>query len=140
MYRQLKKFLAGNMAADEATLDNFCGKFRLKKTRRNEILLSAGDVCPHIYEPTEVLYINHHDFRRMLDTFPGWERVYRISLEKDYIASIKRIESLITMDATQRYRQLMETDPALIRRLPSRIIADYLGVSQETLSRLKAKK
>jgi CRP/FNR family cyclic AMP-dependent transcriptional regulator len=58
----------------------------------------------------------------------------------DYIASIKRIESLITMDATQRYKQLMETPPTLIQRLPNKIIADYLGISQETLSRLKSKK
>jgi CRP-like cAMP-binding protein len=81
-----------------------------------------------------------HDFRELLDTIPGWERVYRINLEMDYIASIKRIESLITMDATQRYKQLMETTPTLIQRLPNKIIADYLGISQETLSRLKSKK
>jgi hypothetical protein len=36
---------------------------------------------------------------------------YRIGLQMDYIASIKRIESLITMDAKQRYQQLMETTP-----------------------------
>jgi CRP-like cAMP-binding protein len=49
MYTLLKQFLAKNMAADEAVLDAFCQKFRLKKTRRNEVLLSAGDVCPYIY-------------------------------------------------------------------------------------------
>lgn len=189
MYTQLKQFLAHNMAADEATLDAFCQKFRLKKTGRNELLLSAGEVCPYIYfvnsgclriymmdvngkestrflvtegrfgtafpsftlqepslayiqsiEPTEALYINHKDFKALLDEVPGWERVYRINLERDYIASIKRIESLITMDATQRYRQLMETNPTLIQRLPNKIIAEYLGISQETLSRLKSKK
>ncbi|OOQ60895.1 Crp/Fnr family transcriptional regulator [Mucilaginibacter pedocola] len=189
MYTQLKQYLSRNMVADEAALDEFCQKFRLKKTGRNEILLQAGDVCPYIYfvnsgclrvymmdvngkestrflitegrfgtafpsftlqepslayiqsiEPTEALYINHHDFRELLDTIPGWERVYLISLERDYIASIKRIESLITMDATQRYRHLMDTNPEIIRRLPNKIIADYLGISQETLSRLKSKK
>jgi CRP-like cAMP-binding protein len=189
MYTQLKQFLSRNMAADEATLHAFCQKFRLKITKRNEIMLSAGDVCPYVYfvnsgclriymldvngkestrflvtegrfgtafpsftlqepslayvqsiEPTEALYINYHDFRELLDSIPSWERVYRINLERDYIASIKRIESLITMDATQRYKQLMETSPTLIQRLPNKIIADYLGISQETLSRLKSKK
>lgn len=91
-------------------------------------------------EPGDVLYITYNDFNDLLDNFPGWEHVYRVSLEKDYIASIKRIESLITMDAKQRYQLLMETNPALIQRLPSKIIADYLGISQETLSRLKSKK
>ncbi|MET3980575.1 CRP-like cAMP-binding protein [Mucilaginibacter sp. UYP25] len=91
-------------------------------------------------EPGEVLYISHRDFNDLLDNFPGWEHVYRLGLEKDYIASIKRIESLITMDATQRYKLLLQTNPTLIQRLPSKIIADYLGISQETLSRLKSKK
>ncbi|RFZ84700.1 Crp/Fnr family transcriptional regulator [Mucilaginibacter terrenus] len=91
-------------------------------------------------EAGEVLFIDHRSFNSLFDVFPGWERVYRIAIEKDYIASIKRIESLITMDATQRYNNLLATQPTLIQRLPSKIIADYLGISQETLSRLKSKK
>jgi CRP-like cAMP-binding protein len=91
-------------------------------------------------EPSELLYINFTDFQGLMDTFPGWETIYRINLEKDYIASIKRIESLITMDAKERYNLLMASDPQMIQRLPSKIIADYLGISQETLSRLKSKK
>jgi CRP-like cAMP-binding protein len=91
-------------------------------------------------EPSDLLYISHHDFNELFDAFPGWEHSYRVGLQMDYIASIKRIESLITMDAKQRYQSLMETNPALIQRLPSKIIADYLGISQETLSRLKSKK
>jgi CRP-like cAMP-binding protein len=91
-------------------------------------------------EPSHILYISHHEFNELFDIFPAWEHSYRIGLQMDYIASIKRIESLITMDAKQRYQQLMETRPTLIQRLPSKIIADYLGISQETLSRLKSKK
>lgn len=189
MYTLLKQFLINNMKVDEGELDLFCKRFRHKTTKRNEILLQVGDVCPYIYfvnsgclriymldvngkestrflvtegrfgtsfpsftlqepslayiqsiEPSDVLYINHHDFNKLFDDFPGWEHSYRIGLQMDYIASIKRIESLITMDARQRYQSLMETNPALIQRLPSKIIADYLGISQETLSRLKSKK
>jgi CRP-like cAMP-binding protein len=188
-YQQIKQFINSNMRIDEQLLEVFCKKIRHKTTKRNEILLQAGDVCPYIYfvnsgclrvfmldvngkestrflvtegrfgtafpsfnlqepslaaiqsiEPSEVLYISYHDFNHLLDDFPGWEHVYRVNLEKDYIASIKRIESLITMDAKQRYQLLMETNPTLIQRLPSKIIADYLGISQETLSRLKSKK
>lgn len=188
-YNQLKQFISNNMQIDDVQLDLFCKKFRHKTTKRNEMLLLAGNVCPYIYfvnsgclrvfmldvngkestrflvtegrfgtafpsfnlqepslaaiqsiEPSDILYISNHDFNDLLDNFPGWEHVYRVSLEKDYIASIKRIESLITMDARQRYQLLMETNSSLIQRLPSKIIADYLGISQETLSRLKSKK
>lgn len=91
-------------------------------------------------EPSEVLYIHFRDYQSLNDVIPGWDRFIRIGLQMDYIASIKRIESLITMDAKQRYEQLVLISPGLIQRLPSKIIADYLGISQETLSRLKSKK
>jgi CRP-like cAMP-binding protein len=90
-------------------------------------------------EPSEILYLTYQEFRSLSDTLPGWEKLYISNLEHDYIASIRRIESLITMNARERYVLLMEDNPALIQRLPSKIIADYLGVSQETLSRLKSK-
>ncbi|RQO70255.1 Crp/Fnr family transcriptional regulator [Pedobacter sp. KBW06] len=91
-------------------------------------------------ETSEVLYISYRDFQQLSDHFPGWEKVYRINLEKDYIESIKRIESLITVDAKDRYKLLLLNNQTLIKRLPSKIVADYLGISQETLSRLKSKK
>jgi CRP-like cAMP-binding protein len=91
-------------------------------------------------EASEVLMISYADYQTILDTVPGWERMTRIGLEKDYIDSIIRIESLISMDARQRYNILLANNPKLIQRLPAKIVADYLGISQETLSRLKAGK
>ena len=90
-------------------------------------------------EPSEILYLTYQEFRLLSDVLPGWEKLYIKNLEHDYIASIRRIESLITMNAKERYALLMEDNPGLIQRLPSKIIADYLGISQETLSRLKSK-
>ena len=53
-------------------------------------------------EPSEILFLTHKDFRDLPDILPEWEKIYRINLEYDYIASIKRIESLITMSAKDR--------------------------------------
>ena len=188
-YVSLIKYFTSNLTVSEEQVSMFCSKFKAKRTKRNEILLHAGEINPYMYfvnsgclriymmdaegreatrflvmdnrfgtafpsfilqepslayvqtiEPSELLYINFTDFQGLMDTFPGWETIYRINLEKDYIASIKRIESLITMDAKERYNLLMASDPQMIQRLPSKIIADYLGISQETLSRLKSKK
>ncbi len=91
-------------------------------------------------EASEILYLTYQDFRSLPDILPAWEKLYSMNLESDYIESIKRIESLITMSAKERYALLMENSPGLIQRLPSKIIADYLGISQETLSRLKSKR
>lgn len=104
------------------------------------ILQEPSKAAIQSIEPSEILFLTYKDFRELADVLPEWEKLYRINLEHDYIASIKRIESLITMGAKERYAMLMETNPALIQRLPSKIIADYLGISQETLSRLKSKR
>src|SRR6202012_64136 len=67
-------------------------------------------------EPSEILLLSYETFRELPDIFPSWEKAYRLSLERDYIDSIKRIESLITMDAKERYALLMETNPELVQR------------------------
>jgi CRP/FNR family cyclic AMP-dependent transcriptional regulator len=91
-------------------------------------------------EPSELLMLSYTDAQMLIKEVPGWETMYRIGLEQDYIAAIQRIESLITMDSKERYQILMKTQPEIIQRLPGKIVADYLGISQETLSRLKSKK
>lgn len=91
-------------------------------------------------EPSELLVLSYADRQKLMDEIPGWETMYRLGLEQDYIAAIQRIESLITMDSKERYQILMQTQPEIIQRLPGKIVADYLGISQETLSRLKSKK
>jgi CRP/FNR family cyclic AMP-dependent transcriptional regulator len=90
-------------------------------------------------EASEILLISYRDFQTLLDKVPGWEKMYRIMLEKGYRDSILRIESLISMDAKERHNILMGKNPKLIQRLPGKIVADYPGISQETLSRLKSK-
>jgi len=90
-------------------------------------------------EASEILMISHKDYQTILDEVPGWERMTRIGLQMDYIDAINRIESLISMDAKGRYNILLQKQPKLVQRLPNKIVADYLGISQETLSRLKGK-
>lgn len=89
---------------------------------------------------SELITLSYKDRQMLLQKVPGWETVERLKLELDYIASIQRIESLITMDSKTRYKILLEKNPEIIQKLPSKIVADYLGISQETLSRLKSKK
>jgi len=43
------------------------------------------------------------------------------------------------MDAAERYNELLKQNPQIVQRLPNKIVASYLNVSQETLSRIKSK-
>jgi len=90
--------------------------------------------------PSELLTLSYNDREKLMKVLPAIETQFRRGLELDYIDSIQRIEGLITMDAKTRYHELLAKNPHIVQKLPSRIVADYLGISQETLSRLKSKK
>lgn len=91
-------------------------------------------------EPSELLVLSYDDRELLNQQIPGWETMERKSMEKDYIEAIERIENFLTGDAKARYNLLLKQNPKMIQRLPAKIVADYLGISPETLSRLKAKK
>lgn len=90
-------------------------------------------------ESTELLYISHNDFYHLLERIPIWEKFYRNYLEKAYVHSANRLMSFLILDATERYKQLLDINPKIVQRLPNKIVATYLNISQETLSRLKSK-
>ncbi len=91
-------------------------------------------------EPTSLLYITQEDFYGLLARIPKWEKFYRQYLEVAYVINTNRLMSFITQDALQRYQLLLEEEPEIVQRLPNKIVASYLNVSPETLSRLKSRR
>lgn len=90
-------------------------------------------------EDTELLYITHSDFYHLANSNKVWQKVYTRILEHAYIAKIKRIENRVTLSAKQRLDTLMQENPTYIQRVSNQILASYLDMTQETLSRLKSK-
>ena len=89
-------------------------------------------------EPLEVLRISKTDFFDLVDSNPAITKIYRNILENAYITSQKRIYDLQGMTALDRLRWLLEQYPMILTRIPSRMIASYLGITPYTLSRLKS--
>jgi CRP-like cAMP-binding protein len=90
-------------------------------------------------ENTELLYITRNDFYDLVDLLPAWEKFFRNYLEHAYVNNTRKLMSFITMDATQRFQYLMAENPQVVQRLSNKIVANYLGISQEALSRIKGK-
>lgn len=90
-------------------------------------------------ENCDVNYILKKDFFGLLETIPCWEIFYRKYLEYAYVTNTSRLESFITLSALKRYKLLLNQNPVIVRRLSNKIVASYLSISQETLSRLKSK-
>jgi CRP-like cAMP-binding protein len=89
-------------------------------------------------ESTEVLRISRDDFYRLVEAIPIVNLIYRDILEMAYVTSQRRIYNLQGQSALDRLRWLLQQQPDILSRLPSVMVASYLGVTPHTLSRLKA--
>lgn len=89
-------------------------------------------------EPTAYFKISRSDFFHLVETSPHVNKAYRNILENAYITSQKRIYKLQGMSALDRLKWLIEHYPGILTRIPSKMIASYLGITPFTMSRLKS--
>lgn len=91
-------------------------------------------------EKTKLIYINFRNFKLLIERYPVYKDLY-IKIVEDYLTFMTwRLESVMLMDAKERYDSLMKVFPKLFLRIRNKDLAAYLGISPETLSRIKAKK
>lgn len=88
-------------------------------------------------ENMELLMLSYQNLQKMYEISPKWERFVRMLAEYSYNEQQNRVYSLIALTAQQRYEQFVKERPNLIQRVPQYIIANYLGISPETLSRIR---
>ncbi len=88
-------------------------------------------------EDSELLYITYENREKLTAEMHKMERFWAKKGKKGRIALQNRILSLLKNSAKERYILLLEQYPQLFQRVPKKLIAAYLGVSRETLSRLK---
>lgn len=107
-------------------------------------LYSFQKQLPSIYniqavEDTRLLQITNDSFQKMLGAIPKLERFFRIILES-YLGTLQR-KIIINQvyDAKGRYLDFLEQYPLIAERFPNYLIASYLNVSPEFLSRIRKK-
>lgn len=88
-------------------------------------------------ERSTVLTIDLASFNRMLETFPEIARGYRLGLQRSQGAQQRRIALSLSASAEERYADFVAHQPALASRVPQRMLASYLGIAPETLSRIR---
>lgn len=84
----------------------------------------------------EVLSITNEAREKLCRELHQAEYFFRWRTNKGYVAAQKRLLSFMNNDAKTRYEELLALYPALYNMVPKHLIAAYLGVSRETLSRL----
>lgn len=86
----------------------------------------------------EVLCLSNEDHENMCRQLHSMESFFRWRSNGGYVSLQRRILSLLNNDAQSRYEELMQQYPALYNLVPKHLIAAYLGVSRETLSRFQS--
>lgn len=85
----------------------------------------------------ELLIIKKDDLEYLYDNFPKWERLGRRIIEDMFVEAQFRLYQFITQTAEVRYKQLMKRHPEMMRDVPLKYIADFLGIKIQSLSRLR---
>lgn len=89
-------------------------------------------------EEVEVLCLSLTNREKLCVELHKIEHFFRRKSNFGYVALQRRILSLLNNTAQERYEQLLQQNPALFQRVPKTLIASYLGVSRETLSRFSS--
>lgn len=92
-----------------------------------------------VLDDSELLAISQEDFYRLNKEIDQWKVFYQKILEWAYSYQNKKIKGLVTLTASQRYQQIMRENPDLIQRLSNRVLASFIDIKPETLSRLKSR-
>ena len=93
-----------------------------------------------VLEPAEVMGIHYNDLTRLASQYHEIETLFRKMLTFSLILSQYRMDSIQFETAQQRYDKLMKDSPQIIQRVPLSYIASFLGVTLETLSRIRSHK
>lgn len=90
-------------------------------------------------EDGEVLFSTLEAREKLSADLHKMEHFFRVKLTNGYVALQQRIKLLLSSTPQQRYEEFSKLYPDLMQRIPKKFIAEYLGVSRETLSRLYSK-
>jgi CRP-like cAMP-binding protein len=90
-------------------------------------------------ENCELVLISKTAHEELLRTLPKYEKWIRLQITGAYIALQRRLTSIISLSLEERYEGFTSIYPHIVQRVPQHMIASYMGLTPETLSRVRKK-
>ena len=103
------------------------------------IMKKPSDVYLEALSPLKVMVIDYKRFQKVSEKYPEVMILDKMFIEYYAVWFEKKLKEFQTLDATTRYLIMLEKEPRIIQHLPVTIIASYLNISLETLSRIRSK-
>jgi CRP/FNR family transcriptional regulator, anaerobic regulatory protein len=104
------------------------------------ISLNAGTPSQYFFaaiEDSDLLLLDNYGQQQLVDRIPGYSAAMRAGLQKHAAAKDVRIVKSLSASAEERYLDFMRAFPTVAQRVPQWMVASYLGVSPETISRIR---
>ena len=99
---------------------------------------TAADLNVQCLEDSELIQISSTDLQQLYIEIPKLERFFRIIIQNAFVAAQKRIINNLSLPAVERYVQFRKQYPKIEQRVPQYMIASYLGITKEFLSKIRA--
>ena len=90
-------------------------------------------------ENAELVLISKSAHEELLKKIPKYETYIRLQITGAYIALQKRLTSIISLPLEERYKNFLAVYPNIAQRVPQHMIASYMGLTPETLSRVRSR-
>ncbi len=103
--------------------------YNLKNVPSTEYIQAATD-C-------KLIIFSNQDWKEISDTILDWDSIIQKITNKSLIKKLERVSPLVSQDASTRYLEFMEKYPTLVNRIPLTYIASYLGITKQSLSRIR---
>jgi CRP-like cAMP-binding protein len=92
-----------------------------------------------VLEDSVILLINKENFEMLCHKIPAFNELVNTILERSFVASQNRIHANISFTAEEKYVNFIKTYPTIYNRVPQHMIASFLGLTPEMLSRVRSK-
>jgi CRP-like cAMP-binding protein len=96
--------------------------------------------CIEALADSELLVFTKEKFYHLVNTSLNFRKIYMVSLEGMAVRYATRIETLLGLNAHERYQNLLVNSPDIVLTISNRIVASYLGITEQSLSRVKGRR
>ncbi len=96
-----------------------------------------GNISIESIEDSEILLLPYHELELLYGQVPALERYFRQLFQRAYVSLQRRFNLTLSVSAEDRYRQLLKDSPQIAAKVPLIYIASFLGITPESLSRIR---
>ena len=105
--------------------------------RESAVMLTPSRYNIDAWEDTELLVATVADMLDLMGKIPSFGEMTRLMDQRSFIASQRRLNSTLSNTAEKRYEEFADNHPEFLQRFPQHLIASYLGITKDTLSRVR---